>query len=406
MFKKTKIYSLVFKILISIILLNINGLVYLLTGFTGLISPLILLFSIYLIIYAKHRSISKLLRFYFGYLIIYLVLGLIALLLYLQVGRETDNTILDLLKTMLIIYALFLGYREELKRNGYKIIRFTFWVIIISVVLSCGLDYLKIAAIQARYRTDTRMSGFFANPNELASQALFSILAIQYLFKSYTKKIYKIFLGILLLICFYTMFMAFSRAIFISFFILLFLQLTVYKGLTFKAVFIAFIGVVILGIALPKIYEDSNRSLQRRMDRTLTIFDGGVSDENSGGRLELYGHAMDYINEYPLTGIGMGNMQRIEGVGGVHNAYLAVWGNAGILALLLFILFLSKFIFELHKYVISTKNTFFLFVVLTIMINGITKLGVYEFKINNLIFAMSFAVLFFHEYTKKMKLTI
>ena len=259
---KQKIYSLFFKLLLSIILLNLNGLLYLFIGTTGIISPLILFLSVYLITNSDDRTFSKLFTGYFLYILIYLVVGLISLIVSLQVGANTLSTIADIIKTLIFVSALYLGYKQELKYNS-SIINFTCWVIIISVLLSFGLDYINIAAIQGNYRTEMRMSGFFANPNELAAQALFAILSVQFLYKQYINKLYRLILFIILLICAYSMFMAFSRSIFLAFFILLFLQLFVYRGISMKSTFFVVCSILLLSIVLPILYESVNVNLQK-----------------------------------------------------------------------------------------------------------------------------------------------
>ena len=98
---KQKIYSLFFKLLLSIILLNLNGLLYLFIGTTGIISPLILFLSVYLITNSDDRTFSKLFTGYFLYILIYLVVGLISLIVSLQVGANTLSTIADIIKTLI-----------------------------------------------------------------------------------------------------------------------------------------------------------------------------------------------------------------------------------------------------------------------------------------------------------------
>ena len=112
---KTKLYSVVFKLLIGIILLNLNGLIFLFVGSTGIISPLILIFSAYVILNSKSRAISNLSTGYFIYILLYLVIGSISLLISFQVGVETLTTMTDIIKSIVLIYAVYLGYLQELQ---------------------------------------------------------------------------------------------------------------------------------------------------------------------------------------------------------------------------------------------------------------------------------------------------
>lgn len=367
---------------------------FLFRGSTGIISPIILFLSIAVIFFSRQKQFSNLFISYFLYFLIYILFGLIPILYFKNFGSATIQTITDVLKSIVIITALYMGYQKAIILFGNRIIAFTAWLFICSVILSFIVDLLDIEIIQSRYRTISRMSGIFANPNELAAQSLYSLISIQFLLNnSKNKNLRKIVLILFAIVSFYVLFFSFSRSIFLAMFIVYLIKIILYSKYNLKQLIIFIVGLFLISILFQNLYFDSDISIQKRIDNTMTIFQEGLSDENTGGRIALTVHAMDIISEHPFTGIGIGNMQNMEGVGGVHNAYLAIWGNSGIIVFLYFIVFIFAFTRKLYLHSWNTTTRFIMFLILVIFINGITKTGVFEFKINNLIFSMGLAIL-------------
>ncbi|MDO6518278.1 O-antigen ligase family protein [Zobellia uliginosa] len=71
-----------------------------------------------------------------------------------------------------------------------------------------------------------------------------------------------------------------------------------------------------------------------------------AQDLNEGSRLETWEHFYGYLIDNPIFGNGFGAFGGggVGGFIGVHNSYLKVWGEAGIIPFLLFLLFFGVLI--------------------------------------------------------------
>ena len=391
---KFNIFRISLYLFLSIILLNVNGILYLLGMPTGTVSPIILILSIIILLYSLKHKGYVLYNMYVVYFLLYLGIGLISLGVSGKIGEKSLQTIIDITTTLIIISASFFGIKKEICENGNRIIKFIGWLIIISVLVSVFMDITGVTQEINRYRTDIRLSGIFANPNETSAQALFSIIFIKYLYA--TKKngfIMKIIFLMVFLLSFYALVLANSRTIIGVAILLFFLNFIFYSKFSLKTLSLYALLTLAMISIYENIYNEANISLKKRMDNSTTIFEKGITDENSGGRIYLANHALNEIYKNPFIGVGIGKMQKIEGVGGAHNAYLAIWGNAGIVPLLFFLFFISVLLLKLFKQSKYSLDNTFLFLILIIVINGFSKTGVYEFKINNVILGLAIAVL-------------
>lgn len=391
---KFNIFRISLYLFLSIILLNVNGILYLLGMSTGTISPIILVLSIIILLASLKQKSYLLYNMYIAYFLLYLGIGLISLGVSGKMGEKSLQTIIDITTTFIIVSASFFGIKKEICKYGNQIIKYIGWLIIISVLISIFMDITGVTHEIDRYRTDIRLSGIFANPNETSAQALFSIIFIKYLYSTRKNSFFmKTIYLILFILSFYALFLANSRVI-IGIAILLFLlNFLFYTKFSLKTLSIyTLLALAMLNVS-ENIYNNANISLRKRIDNSTTIFEKGITDENSGGRIYLANHALDMIYKNPFIGVGLGKMQKMEDIGGAHNAYLAIWGNAGIVPLLFFLFFISVLLLKLFKQSKYTLDNTFLFLILIIVINGFSKTGVYEFKINNVILGLAIAML-------------
>lgn len=404
-------YSTFFYFLISIILLNINGVVYLIYGFTGVFSFVILLISIVLLKYYPYQiEKSNSFKLFLLFVILYLLIGsaISPILNELQVGEKYFQTIFDIIKSLLIIISVY-SYLIHSKRVYGDFNKPFNWIgilIIFSVLLSYLVHIFDLEKYSEGYRTLSRMSGVFANPNELGTQIIFSIIFVFY-FLEISKGIFKkILLLIILLILIHSLFLAFSRSSFIQLFVIGLIFVSIKFGRnTFKIIIITPILIMILTLIANYSYDNMTLTQQKRFDSFSNILRGEeLTNENLGDRLYLAETSFDYIINSPFFGKGIGFMQKMTNVGGVHNAYLAIWGNAGIFVLMFFFFFLLVFLKESFVIYRVTNNYVFMFLIIAIIINGISKTGVFEFKINNLIFGLVFAKIYEVHYDYKNSL--
>lgn len=88
-----------------------------------------------------------------------------------------------------------------------------------------------------------------------------------------------------------------------------------------------------------------------RVEQVLSVFSGEVDDKVTTGRFGLWKLGFERIDTTFPFGNGIGNMHRMEGgyLGtdgewlGVHNTYLMVLGEAGLVPLLLLVVFFGMF---------------------------------------------------------------
>lgn len=395
MLSKSNIYTFVMYLLISIIILNMNGITYLFFGTNSGFSYLIITFSLYIIFNSKNTKYSFLQKIYTIHFFNYILIGVFAAIINLNVDEKMSKTLEDVVKSLILFHALYSGYQNQIRKRGNAIIVFTAFLFILSVLISFSLEELNIITNKERYRVMNRMSGLFANPNEFAAQALFAMISIYYLFQiNYLKNFTFKLLGLTCaFISFYSMIMAFSRSTFVSLSLIIFLIITFNIRNIKNYFYLLPISFALIWIFNFSINSIDDISLSKRLDSTFTIFDSGITDENSAGRLTLFSHSLELISDNPILGLGIGQMQDMKNMGGVHNAYLAILGNSGIFVLLFFSFFLFKLITNLRKQSFKINTQFFLFLIISICVNGMTKTGVFEFKINNLIFAMCIAAL-------------
>lgn len=398
MLSKVNIYNFVFLLLLSLILLNINGIVFLFSGRTSLLSPLILVCCIYLIINSDFYT-NNLLRTYYFFYICYICIGVFALFVTRIIGDDVLKTIFDIVKTIIITTGIFIGFNENSKSHKENL-NIICLLTILSVLLGFVIHLFDIDVVKSNYRTLQRLSGNFVNPNEMAAQSLFAIIAIQYFFsKLNLKLVYKLILLFCLGVSLYCLFMSFSRGILIASAVILVFDLLFFSKLSVKKIGNYFLLVLLSIFILNQVSQSIDSGFQRRIERTLSIFNDGITDENSGHRVQLFNNAMDLIYESPFIGTGIGNLQKMGYLNsGAHNAYITVFGNSGFFVLLILLFFLVKLISTQYNFYKKHDVKFIFYVLLIIYIHGFFKTGVLEFKINNLFLAMAMAMT---NYSKK-----
>lgn len=208
------------------------------------------------------------------------------------------------------------------------------------------------------FRTISRVGGTFGHPNAFARYLGFLVpLAISLQFAP-IKRRYKIFCGLTALTAISALIITLSRAAWggfiISMFILLFLGFKARLFSLRKAVSIVVVGVILLTIVI-FVFRG-------------VIFTRLFSDDYGAAwsRMPLMKVALNIIKTHPFLGMGINNyaevMQRydntIEGISfkmpydTVHNSYLLIASEIGIMGLLLFL----WFIIQLYKRAVKIMN--------------------------------------------------
>lgn len=114
-------------------------------------------------------------------------------------------------------------------------------------------------------------------------------------------------------------------------------------------------GMVAVGLFFVNTMTDMNAGILLesqigRLESLIAAIENRSADDvTMAGRLTLWRLALDETLESPLVGLGLGQLHSLdaawltdEGIPlGAHNMYLMLWGEAGIVPLILFVLFLA-----------------------------------------------------------------
>jgi len=358
-------------LLTLIILFNINGVVALVFGISGLLSPIYLILSIFGIflltkVLPKQLLLGYYLKLFFYFFCFYLVISFISgMINFENIIKKISWFSLwrSYLGTIFIIYFYYLStvYFIYIEKQ-FELLKLIGVILLMAVTISGLLDYFEIVKFydvkMASKISGQRTGGIFANPNELGAQATYSLSFMVFLFLHKKQSVFY-FIGILLSV--YMAIISFSKsAIIIAVFVLFFFVINnflKFRKLSFfskKKVFFFQLAVITLLIVsflnLVLFSERIRGSLQgeqlRRFDQVVAIVSGDVTDENTSDRIVLANEGYRLISEHPIIGNGFGTFHRLKNIGlGVHNGYLMVLGEAGIFPflLLLYILLLSLF---------------------------------------------------------------
>ncbi len=290
-----------------------------------------------------------------------------------------------------IIYSKYLTYFTTffiiliiIKAYKFNITNFFFKIIIASViiesvaVLSEVVDNVIVNGNEFSRSNDYR--GFSANINLVAFSLVAKTPVILYYLFEYNSKIKLILLYSLIFMISSSLFFLLTRGAFLAFSLitaLIFLY-KLYKD--FKQVFVkTLISLIILfsSFQVSTIIMDSNKS-NVIIDR-LTSIQLNDSDESINQRLRYSSHAISSISKNPLLGIGIGNwkfisidydsknMQEYIVPSFVHNDFLHIGAEIGILGLIFYMLYIFNPFILLIKKIFNSQETFFDIILLSMI---------------------------------------
>lgn len=290
-----------------------------------------------------------------------------------------------------IIYSKYLTYFTTffiiliiIKAYKFNITNFFFKIIIASViiesvaVLSEVIDNVIVNGNEFSRSNDYR--GFSANINLVAFSLVAKTPVILYYLFEYNSKIKLILLYSLIFMISSSLFFLLTRGAFLAFSLitaLIFLY-KLYKD--FKQVFVkTLISLIILfsSFQVSTIIMDSNKS-NVIIDR-LTSIQLNDSDESINQRLRYSSHAISSISKNPLLGIGIGNwkfisidydsknMQEYIVPSFVHNDFLHIGAEIGILGLIFYMLYIFNPFILLIKKIFNSQETFFDIILLSMI---------------------------------------
>lgn len=338
-------------ILIFLFVMNVNGIIFALTGNSALISPLILLLTILLL--GKIKK-NKLLRIAFNIpsswiilFTLYLVFGLLSIFLSEQYNEKILQSIQDIITTSLILIALSGGFYFSIKKYGIDKIILGYTIILFLTVASIIL--LEILGFNHIFNPSSyyyRQSGFFGNPNDAGQACAYSLLFSLFLLSTsnstYRKKL--LLTGFALMTT-YASLLTLSKASMAtcSFLWILYLFLTFKSKSTKITIIILLIGVFAIG-ASGVDYLNLEAKQFNRIEELGQLLSGEINEDTTTERSEVAEYGWSFIERNPFLGIGIGNFKSLPMWGKAsHNTYLVLWGESGIFPLLIYLLSIGYF---------------------------------------------------------------
>lgn len=352
-----------------IIFANINGVFTQFLGISAPFSPLLLFLSILLLFISKvkkndfNRAIRMLTIFMLSFLILGLISSMVNYPTYGLVFSDITYEYRKMLTSLLLVFVFYI-YCIQL-RNRSEFDDFIFYLGILFFIVQLGSIAESFLGLKNNFylsATDLagdRALGFFGNPNETGFQANLSLIFAYYLF---LKKRINLFVLLFLVVCSFTAAIySFSKlAILQSFIISLFFILyIVYRFLKLnRKVRLRALGLFIFGtlvtifIVIPRLnnfYLGLEPAQRKRINDLATlVIEREVNEETTSSRTAVASEALALIAQKPLLGYGLKSfsVEKLTSHSyGVHNNYLKLMGEAGMIPFFLFFVFIFYMIY-------------------------------------------------------------
>ena len=319
--------------------MNLNAIAGKFFGFDRFFSPFILLFCVLGVLRAGTKGITTKLG-KFGLLLLigyisYLSFGCLSAFIEKNQERMTGEVLRFGASVAVTAATILLVRRLIFAGHVDRVMKFVFWLSIASsatIFISYLFPQLN-AAVGVADRAG-RMSGFFANPNELATQTLITT-AFGFGLASRTLNIK--YLVITFLVCVPAVLGAHTRSAIVGMACMIFtLSCIVFpaKYVVRTTMSLAVVGLIGFGgmSYLQSLSEGSeNRALQKRTDQLFEFMSGDVRGATTGGRFDLAKEAIGLWSKKPVIGHGLGYMNEMPiHRGGPHNMILKMMGDSGL----------------------------------------------------------------------------
>ncbi|GEM_PF-3243219 len=400
--KKSKLVLFFMTILLLLIFCNLNSIFHALIGLPNIGSPIILICTIliFFLLPIQQDYFGKKFLLLITFLVIFMVYGLLALIINLPhhafLHVEAEAAIREIVTTIIILLATYVFSIWCIRYNSeaflWDIVFYLFFFTLLLGILSpyIGLDDRLLVENKNKYRA----YGLFVNPNENGLQANLTIILAYFLFL--TKRLPLLpFLGIAAL-CFYVAFISFSKTAmltigigFIIFLIYLVINLSNLGKKLSGSVLTLFV-IMVLSVYIVTIYFSSNSlkglhntQVERLSEITQLVLERKFNRETTTHRSDLLKNGIEKIREQPLGGYGLGTFSvggMVHSRHGVHNMYLKILGEAGIVVFMFFAFILCYYVFVGFQLFSVPQGFLFLSFLLVFSIFSFTSHNVFGLK--------------------------
>jgi O-Antigen ligase len=392
-----------FSIIAIICLMNLNGVLFVLFQIDRLASIIILASGLFIIgrtMSLWNQCLGPAGKWFMAFLILYVAIG------------ATINFdmayVISHLNSMFLIFASALVARDYARRNQTP--RFLSLLTIITVLgaftiyLSPFLgSYYANRSTLDRLQNAGRWMGFFANPNETGMAAVNGLvvcLAIWSLPPGTTKL--RKYLPLIVCGLAIGVVLTFSRGSMIAFAII---------GVGYALFTLRFdgraVGTVIAGLfvfgasywfftAGYKSYDWTNEQKKRihSIEKMITFEE--TTERDTGGRWNGIVAGLDYWQESPIVGHGLGTMHRMPekyfGGLGCHNTHIMVLGEVGIAGTWVYIVALMIYYFRSVLVIHPAAKVFCLLVLVSFLLFGMVDHGLLDNRSFNILLGAAFGL--------------
>ena len=264
---------------------------------------------------------------------------------------EAVSYLMRYLASILLISATAIGARVVWDRiGGERLMKGILLVMVATCALVPASPWLIEIYVVRPFDLGGRLSGSFSNPNEAAVVCGFAAaLALAFLRTGRAPWL----AGGGLALALTALALTFSRTLWLAMPVVLAHAMLASRPRERRRLAG---GLVLAGVlAAPPVVSLGAEAFQdpygiERMEQLLQVFRADSLDDISlGGRGIFWRVGAEKVVERPLVGNGLGRLQRLEETWfneegqyyGVHNEYLVLWGEAGVIPLVLFVVFLG-----------------------------------------------------------------
>lgn len=369
--------------------LNLNGIFLLLTRKEGVLSPLVFVAVIALCIRHCRQRIPPMLTFFIFFIALYVTTALIAS----SAKQEFPMYYITIYTgTFLFVTSISLwliARQDELFKTALVFFKYILIATCIFTLLSPQLaQYLNYVAAQER------ASGLFENPNEAATAALYALVLIL-AFPTGKPAVTLVQIGIAIA----ALILTFSKNGFLIMFVIF--AYYIYEKRSAKLAILFFLIVPSLSVIATTIVATGGIDLygeqKERFDDILAIFTGNFNARTTTGRTLLWDFGMDRIAHTFPWGGGLGQFHAMEGGFrgttngwlGIHNTFLMILGEAGVIPFVLFIVFLVGLCLRS----VHTRHRFVAIGFCIVLVFDMTAThGVLGFRLANVVLAFMIAI--------------
>lgn len=240
-----------------------------------------------------------------------------------------------------------------------------------------------------------RQAGFYINPNRTG---VICCGAAAIGFATLVQERRKLWVAIGIGLCVFALILTFSRGSMLVFIVLIFGQLVFNRIIRQKSVVIGIaiaIGISIwMAIRVSDQSSDFGEVQRSRVTDIASILQGNVSNETTGGRLRVLKIGLEQCLRRPVIGNGLLFMNIMPGTTlGPHNTYIAMWGDAGFVPVIMLGIFFVYVTFKAWRCSIPAVRLLVLGYILTFAASGMISHGELKQRHHNAMFGICFGLL-------------